>query len=67
MDEAKVAIVAATEADADMLVTVKATFSGTDVAERFRWLREDAKGTWLLLKLDDGYEDWTIDLEKQLF
>jgi len=60
MNEPKEAIAVATEADADALTTVKPNCPGTDVVERFRSLREDVDGTWLLLKLDDTVIGWCV-------
>ena len=60
MNESKEAIVAATEADAEALVTVKPNYLDAQVAERFRWLREDVDGAWLLLKLDGAVIGWCV-------
>lgn len=60
MNEAREAIVVGTEADADALTTVKPNCVGSDVVERFRRLKEDVDGTWLLLKLDDTVIGWCV-------
>lgn len=53
-------IVTASETEAAALVAVKPGCEINQVAERFRWLREDVDGTWLLHKLNDAVIGWCV-------
>ena len=55
-----VTIVAATPSDAPELVKPKERYGEKDVAERFRWLKQDVDGTWLLLKSSNDIIGWCV-------
>lgn len=59
-DRSSLAVVPATPSEAPELAGVKDGYGPEDVAERFRWLRQDVEGTWLLLKASNDVIGWCV-------